>query len=87
MNGAAQLAIVAGLAEEFLDDLREEVQATMPKPREPEVINYGFLADLVAARLLPQVELLAERIVSLDAKITIAGHRMATIERRMRTRR
>jgi hypothetical protein len=85
MNGAAQLAIVAGLAEEFLDDLRDEVRATMPKPREPEVINYGLLADMVAARLLPQAQLLAERIVSLDAKVTIAGHR--TIERRMRTRR
>jgi hypothetical protein len=30
MNGAVQLAVVAGLAEEFLDDLRDEVRATMP---------------------------------------------------------
>jgi hypothetical protein len=31
MNGAAQLAIVAGLAEEFLDDLRDEVRATIER--------------------------------------------------------
>lgn len=47
MNGAAQLAIVAGLAEEFLDDLRDEVRPTMPKPPEPLRIDCGLLADFV----------------------------------------
>jgi hypothetical protein len=70
MNGAAQLAIVAGLAEEFLDDLRDEVRPTMPKPPEPLRIDCGLLADFVMTRLEPRLSLLEERAARIEASLT-----------------
>jgi hypothetical protein len=69
MNGAVQLAVVAGLAEEFLDDLREEVRATMPKPV-PE-IDYALLADFVLTRIEPRLVLLEDRMRAVATDVSI----------------
>jgi hypothetical protein len=81
MNGAAQLAIVAGLAEEFLDDLRDEVRATMPKAPEPERIDYALLADFVMSRLEPRLQLLEERAASIDARVALIAQQQTRLRR------
>jgi hypothetical protein len=81
MNGAAQLAIVAGLAEEFLDDLRDEMRATMPKPPEPLRIDYALLADFVMTRLEPRLALLEERAAAIDARVTLIARQQTRLRR------
>ena len=65
-------ALLAGLLQEGLDDLHDRLD-TQPKP---EVLNHQVLADLLEARLRPDIQLLHERLVALNADVALLKVRM-----------
>jgi hypothetical protein len=81
MNRSAGLALIAGLTEEFLDELRDEVRATMPKPPEPLRIDYALLADFVMSRLEPRLQLLEERAAMIDARVALIARQQTRLRR------
>ncbi len=63
---AVTTALFLGMLEEGLDDLREQVAA-----QKPEALNYQLLCDLLEARLRPDLQLLQERLVALNADVAL----------------
>jgi hypothetical protein len=61
-----QLAFSALIAEQ-LEDLDERFDS-LPKP---EVVDYQWLADMVAARLQPQIDLMNERLTAVATDLAL----------------
>ncbi len=66
MTDLPNLAFSALIAEQ-LEDLTDRLDA-QPKP---ETLNYQVLCDLLEARLRPDLQLLHERLVALNADVAL----------------
>jgi hypothetical protein len=60
-------ALLAGLLEELCEDLTDQLAA---RP-EPERLNYGVLADMVAARIEPRLAALEHRVRGMAADMAL----------------